>query len=223
MVTGTDTEVGKTVATAAIAAALTAQGQRVLAVKPTQTGLPPGEPGDADAVARLAGVPVREFVRLPGPLAPDIAARRAGVALPTVAEHAAALADLAHSGEYDVVLVEGVGGLLVRLDAAGGTLADLAGELGRAGVRAGFAVVVRAGLGTLNHTELTLEALRRRGLDLVGVIIGSTPARPDLATQTNLGQLRVLADERLLGSLPELAGQLDPTDFRALAGEWLLL
>lgn len=223
VVTGTDTEVGKTVATAAIAAALTAQGQRVLAVKPTQTGLAPGEHGDADEVARLAGVPVREFVRLPEPLAPDIAARRADVALPTVAEHAAAVADLARSGEYDVVLVEGAGGILVRLDAAGGTLAELAGELGRDGVRAGFAVVVRAGLGTLNHTALTLEALKRRELDLVGVIVGSAPEGPDLAAQTNIEQLRELADGRLLGSLPEHAGHLDPAAFRQAAGEWLLL
>lgn len=223
VVTGTDTEVGKTVATAAIAAALTAQGQRVLAVKPTQTGLAPGEQGDADEVARLAGVPVREFVRLPEPLAPDIAARRADVALPTVAEHAAAVADLARSGEYDVVLVEGAGGLLVRLDAAGGTLADLATELRRDGLRAGFAVVVRAGLGTLNHTALTLEALHNRELDLVGIIVGSASERPDLAAQTNVEQLRELADGRLLGSLPEHAGQLEPGHFRQAAGNWLLL
>lgn len=223
IVTGTDTEVGKTVATAAIAAALTAQGQRVLAVKPTQTGLAPGEPGDAAEVQRLAGVPVREFVRLPEPLAPDIAARRAGVALPTVAEHAAALADLARSGQYDVVLVDGAGGLLVRLDAAGGTLAELASELGRGGVRAGFAVVVRAGLGTLNHTELTLEALRSRDLDLVGVIIGSAPDSPDLAAQINVEQLRELADGRLLGSLPEHAATLGKDDFTQAAGKWLLL
>lgn len=223
VVTGTDTEVGKTVATAAIAAALTAQGQRVLAIKPTQTGLAPGEPGDADEVARLAEVPVREFVRLPEPLAPDVAARRAGVALPTVGEHAAAVADLARSGEYDVVLVEGAGGLLVRLDADGGTLADLANELVRDGVRAGFAVVVRAGLGTLNHTALTLEALNSRHLDLVGIIVGSVSEDPDLAAQTNVEQLREMADGRLLGSLPEHAAALDPEDFRQTADNWLLL
>lgn len=223
IVSGTDTDVGKTVATAAIAAALTTQGQRVLAVKPVQTGRAPGEPGDADEVARLAGVAVREFVRLTESLAPDIAARRAALALPTVAEHAAAVADLARSGEHDIVLVEGTGGLLVRLDAAGGTLAELAAALGSDGVRAGFAVVVRAGLGTLNHTALTLEALDSRDLDLVGVIVGSTSRAPDLAAQTNVEQLRELAGGRLLGSLPEHATQLDPADFRQAAGNWLLL
>ncbi|MBO1754852.1 dethiobiotin synthase [Allobranchiibius sp. CTAmp26] len=222
-VSGTDTEIGKTIATAAIAAALTGHGQRVVAVKPTQTGLAPGEPGDADEVARLSGVDVREYVRLPEPLAPDIAGRRAGVALPTVAEHAVRIADLARSGDYDVVLVEGAGGLLVRLDADGGTLADLATALGRDGVRAGFAIVVRAGLGTLNHTALTLEALKARDLDLVGLIVGSLPDAPDLAAETNLDQLRDLADGRWVGAIPQGAAGLAPEEFSRAAGDWVVL
>ncbi|MBO1765462.1 dethiobiotin synthase [Allobranchiibius sp. GilTou38] len=222
-ISGTDTEIGKTIATAAIAAALTGHGQRVVAVKPTQTGLAPGEPGDADEVARLTDVDVREYVRLPEPLAPDIAARRAGVSLPTVAEHAARVADLTRSGEYDVVLVEGAGGLLVRLDADGGTLADLATALGRDGVRAGFAIVVRAGLGTLNHTALTLEALEARGLDLVGLIVGSLSETPDLAAETNLDQLRDLADDRWIGTIPAGASRLEPRVFRRAAADWLVL
>lgn len=223
VVTGTDTEVGKTVVTAAIAAALHGRGQRVVAIKPTQTGLAPGEPGDAVEVARLAAVDIQEYVRLPEPLAPDVAARRAGVDLPTVAEHAARVAALARSGEYDVVIVEGAGGLLVRLDGGGGTLADLARSLAEEGVRAGFAVVVRAGLGTLNHTALTLEALARRDLDLIGVIVGSVSAHPDLAAQTNLEQLQELAGGRFLGGVPEGAAQLEAEDFARLAGDWLLL
>lgn len=222
-ISGTDTEIGKTVATAAVAAALSGRGQRVIAVKPTQTGLAPGEPGDAEEVARLSGVDVREYVRLPEPLAPDIAARRAGVALPTVAEHAARIADLARSGDYDVVLVEGAGGLLVRLDAVGGTLADLATALAHDGVRAGFALVVRAGLGTLNHTALTLEALEARGLDLVGVIVGSMPDTPDLAAETNLEQLRDLADGRWIGAIPQGAAGLEPWAFGRAAADWLVL
>ena len=222
-VTGTDTEIGKTVATAAIAAALAGHGQRVVAVKPTQTGLAPGESGDADEVARLSGADVREHLRLPEPLAPDIAARRAGVALPSVAEHAARIADLARSGAYDVVLVEGAGGLLVRLDADGGTLADLASALGRDGVRAGFALVVRAGLGTLNHTALTLEALEHRDLDLVGLIVGSLPAAPDLAAETNLDQLRDLAHGRWIGAIPQGAAGMPPDEFRRAAADWLVL
>ncbi len=222
-VTGTDTEVGKTVATAAIAAALTGRGQRVIAVKPTQTGLTEGEPGDADEVARLAGVQVREFSRSPEPPAPDVAARRAGVSLPTMAEHASQIAQLARSGEWDVVLVEGSGGVLVRLDADGGTLADLAVELSNQGVRAGFAVVVRSGLGTLNHTALTLEALRHRDLDLVGVIVGSQPTCPNCAEKTNVDQLRDLADGLLLGQIPENAAALEPQEFRRRTADWLEL
>lgn len=222
-VTGTDTAVGKTVATAAIAAALAGQGQRVIAVKPVQAGLAPGEPGDADEVARLAGVEVREFVRLPEPLEPGVAARRAGVSLPTVAEHAARIAEFARSGEWDVVLVEGSGGVLVRLDTEDGTLADLVLALEKIGVRAGFTVVVRAGLGTRNHTALTLEALRHRDLDLVGVIVGSQPAAPSLAAETNVAQLRDLADGLLLGQIPENAATLAPEEFRRRAADWLEL
>ncbi len=223
IVTGTDTEVGKTVATAAIAAALAGRGQRVIAVKPTQTGLPAGDPGDAAEVARLAGVDVREFVRLPEPLAPDIAARRAGVPLPSVTDHASRVASLARGGEYDVVLVEGAGGLLVRLDGDGGTLADVGLRLADLGVRAGYIMVARAGLGTLNHTALTLEALDRRGLDLVGVVIGAVPQSPDLAATTNVDQLRDLAGGRLLGSLPSGAAALDPAEFRQRAAQWVRL
>ena len=77
VITGTDTEVGKTVATAVIAAALAARGQRVLAIKLAQTGVGENEDGDAQTIARLAGVEVDEHLRLPDPLAPDVAAELA--------------------------------------------------------------------------------------------------------------------------------------------------
>src|ERR1035437_7376828 len=89
IVTGTGTAIGKTVTTAAIVVGLRAQGLRLVVVKPTQTGLLPGEPGDLHDVCRLAGeVETHEFVRLPDPLAPESSGRLAGVVLPTVAEHA---------------------------------------------------------------------------------------------------------------------------------------
>ena len=121
IVTGTSTDVGKTIVTAALVATLHERGLRVAVVKPVQTGLAPGEPGDLADIVRLAGpVETHEPARLPDPLAPDTAARVAGASIPTVAEHAAYVAGLAGRGDLDVVLVEGAGGLLVRLDTDGG-------------------------------------------------------------------------------------------------------
>lgn len=223
IITGTDTEIGKTITTAAVAAALASQGQRVVMVKLAQTGVTGDDEGDAQIVARLAGVDVREHVRLPDPLAPDVAARIAGVRIPTVADHALALAELCRSGEYDVVLAEGSGGLLVNLDAEGASIGDLGKALADNEIRAGYIVVCRAGLGTLNHTQLTLEALERRGGDLVGIVVGSAPTDPDLATRTNVEELRRIAGGRLLGSVPAEAGGTDPADFRDQAPGWITL
>ncbi|WP_329330154.1 dethiobiotin synthase [Streptomyces luteogriseus] len=215
VITGTGTEVGKTVVTAAVAASALAVGRSVAVLKAAQTGVGPDEPGDAAEVERLAGpVTTAELARFPEPLAPATAARRAGrtpVHPHEVAEAAAKLAT-----EHDLVLVEGAGGLLVRFDAAGGTLADAARLLS-----APVLVVAPAGLGTLNTTELTARELRARGLDLAGIVIGSWPAAPDLAARCNLADLPDVAGAPLLGSLPAGSGALSPTAFRTAAPHWL--
>ncbi|MEU7721069.1 dethiobiotin synthase [Streptomyces tibetensis] len=215
VITGTGTEVGKTVVTAAVAATALAAGRSVAVLKAAQTGVGPDEPGDAAEVARLAGpVTTAEVARYPGPLAPATAARRAGRAPVHPQEVAEAAAKLAT--EHDLVLVEGAGGLLVRFDAAGGTLADAARLLS-----APVLVVAPAGLGTLNSTELTARELRSRGLEPAGIVIGSWPAAPDLAARCNLADLPDVAGAPLLGSVPEGAGVLPPTAFRAAAPQWL--
>ncbi|MEU9342599.1 dethiobiotin synthase [Streptomyces sp. NPDC048278] len=215
VITGTGTEVGKTVTTAAVAAAAIAAGRSVAVLKAAQTGVRPDERGDADEVARLAGaVTAVEVARFPEPLAPGTAARRAGmppVQPQDVAEAAAKLAT-----EHELVLVEGAGGLLVRFDAAGGTLADAARLL-----NAPVLVVASAGLGTLNTTELTARELRFRELELLGVVIGSWPDAPDLASRCNVADLPEVAGAPLLGALPAGAGALAPADFRAVAPSWL--
>lgn len=222
IVTGTGTEVGKTVTTAAIVVGLRAQGLRVVAAKPTQTGLLPGEPGDMQDVCRLAGeVETHEFVRLPDPLAPDAAGRRAEVSLPTVTEHAAKLAGIARRDDVDVVLVEGAGGLLVRMDDGGSTIADLGSELTALGAKVGYVVVAAAGLGTLNHSALTAEALRTRGLDCLGFVIGSWPREPDLAMRSNLKDLVSVTGAQLLGRIPAGAGQWEREAFQASAAGWI--
>ncbi|MGW0670976.1 dethiobiotin synthase [Streptomyces sp. NPDC002746] len=214
VVTGTGTEIGKTIVTAAVAAA--SAGRRVAVLKPAQTGLAPGEPGDVAEVVRLAGghVTALELARFPEPLAPATAARRAG--LPPVRPYEVAEAAEKLAAEHDLVLVEGAGGLLVRFDDDGATLADAARLLS-----APVLVVAPAGLGTLNSTALTAEALHARGLGCLGVVVGSMPAEPDLAERCNLTDLPVAAGAPLLGVIPAGAGALPPAEFRARAGSWL--
>lgn len=225
VVTGTNTGVGKTIATAALAVALRARGLRVAVAKPTQTGVSSEEPGDLQEVCRLAGaagLTAWEGVRLRDPLAPASAARTEGRSIPSVGDLARAVAELC--GAHDVVLVEGAGGLLVELDSAGGTLADLAVALRYMGIGVGVVVVAAPGLGTLNHTALTVEALRSRSLPLVGVVVGSwpqPPAQPDLAMRENLADLPRVAGAPLLGVLPDGAGALTPADFQVAALDWL--
>ena len=206
VVTGTGTGVGKTVVTAALAALTLARGARCAVVKPAQTGEPDNAPGDLDAIGWLSGcTDLHELVRYPDALSPAAAARRSG--RPPL-DQAAALYLLLRLTDRDLVLIEGAGGLLVRYDEDGLTLADLARV-----VRAPVLVVVDAGLGTLNATALTLEALAHRGLELAGVVIGSWPAAPGLAERSNLRDLATLAARPLLGVLPAGAGSLPPADF----------
>ncbi|MEZ0066303.1 dethiobiotin synthetase [Streptacidiphilus sp. MAP12-20] len=202
LVTGTGTEIGKTVTTAAVAALAKAAGRGVAVLKPAQTGVAPGEPGDVDEVLRLAGeLTVSELGRFPEPLAPATAAARSGLPPVTPRQVAAEAARLA--GSHDLVLIEGAGGLLVRYDATGATLAEVPAELSLLGHAVEALVVVTAGLGTLNTTALTAEALRARSVPLHGLIIGSWPAEPDLAMRCNLADLPEVAAAPLLGAFPE--------------------
>lgn len=220
VVTGTSTGVGKTVATAALAVRAGADGARVMVVKPVQTGLVDGD-SDAEEVHRLTGCAVQEHVALDQPLAPDTAARLQGVAIPTVAEHADRIRVLSET--HDVVVVEGAGGLLVRLDAQGGTLLDLAELLSRSAGPATVVevvLVVAAGLGTLNHAELSVEAIRGRDLEPTGLVIGSWPSDPGLAERCNLEDLPHHCGLPLLARIPHGAGSLDRDTFRMRAPGW---
>lgn len=213
LVTGTDTGVGKTVVTAAVAALARTRGASVAAVKPAQTGVRPGQPGDLDEVRRLAGVTdLHEFSRYTDPLSPATAARLAALPAPDLATCAEGIRSLGR----DLVLVEGAGGLLVPYDEDGSTLADLAWKL-----EAPVLVVTRPDLGTLNHTALTLEAMAHRGIELAGVVIGAWPRRPGLDHLCNVRDLETVAGRPLAGALPERAGRLDASEFLSAARDGL--
>ena len=220
LVTGTGTGVGKTVVTAALAAIVRDRGSSVAVVKPAQTGVSPGDAGDVDEVRRLVGddLTTAELVRLRDPLAPEAAARREGVDLPPVAAHAKRIGEIA--GQSEVVFVEGAGGLLVRLDQRGGTLADLGSGLRYKGVGCGVVLVASAGLGTLNTAALTAEALASRSLPLLGVVIGSWPAEPGLAEESNLVDLPRVTGAPLWGRIPEGSGRMPREEFLAAVPEW---
>jgi dethiobiotin synthetase len=207
VVTGTGTCVGKTVVAAAVAALALDRGASVAMVKPAQTGVRPGEPGDLDEVRRLSGcADLHEHARFPDPLSPAAAARAAGVPPLDLRESADRIRKLADRRR--LVVVEGAGGLLVRYDEDGRTIAELARELA-----APVLVVATPSLGTLNHTALTLEALAHRGLTLAGVVLGCWPAAPDLACRSNVRDLETLAARPLTGALPENAAELGRLEF----------
>lgn len=208
-VTGTDTGVGKTVACAALARAALAAGRSVRYFKPVQTGLRPGVPGDAAFVASVTGIDAVEGVRFPEPLAPAAAALVAGekVDVDALVERASELAR-----GCDELLVEGAGGLLVPL----GEGVDMAGFARRIAA-AEVVVVARPGLGTLNHTALTVEAARARSLVPV-IVVSNWPAEPGLTETTNLERLRDLAP--VAGLVPAVGG-LDVEAGRAPAAPLL--
>jgi dethiobiotin synthetase len=211
VVTGTGTGVGKTIVTAAIAALAAQRGAPTAVVKIAQTGVRDDEPGDLQEIERLTGVhDLHEFARYPDPLAPVAAARLAARPEVDLDKAVAEIGELAAIRR--LVLVEGAGGLLVRYDSDGRTLADVARMLG-----APVLVVVDAGLGSLNHTALTLEALAHRGLELAGLVVGSWPSAPDLAMRSNLVDLTALAARPLAGLMADNMGALMPRAFVAAA------
>ena len=207
VVTGTGTGVGKTIATAALAAAVLGNGGDVAVCKPVQTGYP----GDDDLaeVRRLAGV--TEMARVAHyrePLAPAAAAALDGRPLPSAGEILDSVRSVDRPGR--LTLVEGAGGLLVELAAGGVTLRDVAVELA-----APVLVACSAGLGTLNHTALTLEALAGKGIDCAGLVIGAWPQARGAAEAYNRQVLAGLAPLRAV--LPAGAGALSPEAFAEMS------
>jgi dethiobiotin synthetase len=199
-VTGTDTGVGKTVVSAAIAVALVARGVRTAACKPVLTGVDEpadGWPHDHEVLAAVTGMAPEDVspVRFGPPVSPHLAAGRAGRAL-TAAGLAVPARRLGRAAE--AVVVEGVGGLLVPLSERE-SVRDLAVALGLPVV-----VVARPGLGTINHTLLTVTAARDAGLDVRGVVLTPWPDEPGPIERSNLDTIARLGGVEV-ATLPYVA------------------
>jgi dethiobiotin synthetase len=209
-ITGTDTGVGKTVLAAAIVASLRGRGVDVLALKPVITGL--DEPSDPEWPAdhELLGAvseraPGEVIVTGYGPaVSPHLAAELSGRPLGLAALRDATLAA---AGTAEVSVIEGVGGLLVPLDDAF-LLRDLAREIGLP-----LVIAARPGLGTINHTLLTLESARYAGLTVAGVVLTPWPERPDEVERSNhltigrLGDVEVRTLRRVARPEPRLLAE----------------
>jgi dethiobiotin synthetase len=208
VVTGTDTGVGKTVATAALACHARLAGIDVAVCKPVQTGSADGD-DDLAEIGRLSGVTeLHGLATLSEPLAPAAAAERAGVRLPTRGELASMVVGADRPGR--LTLVEGAGGLLVEVGDDGVTLRDLAVDLG-----APVLIVVRAGLGTLNHAALTLEALAAHRVQHAGLVIGAWPQDPGVVENGNREVLSAMAPLRAV--LPAGAGAHRSAQFESMS------
>ncbi|HUJ78951.1 MAG TPA: dethiobiotin synthase [Nitrospiria bacterium] len=212
-ISGTDTGVGKTMVTAALAAWLRAGGYDVGVMKPVHTGCRSGRdprtaghaPPDTALLLRAAGTrdPIGLVTpyRLRRPLSPLAAARAEGRSINLRRLRAAYRA---LSRRHRIVLVEGIGGLLVPLTASS-TVADLI-----AAWRLPLILVARAGLGTLNHTLLSIEAARRRGITIGGIVLNhdrpTAGRRPDPSVNNNGPLLREMTGLPVIGPLPHVTG-----------------
>lgn len=200
-ITGTDTGVGKTAVTAALAALLLEKGVATGVIKPFQTGTELEGLSDAEFIYKFLG---RDCVlsevspcRLKVPLSPYRAAAIEGVdiALQDIIEHTRD-----YISRNDVTLVEGAGGLCVPVTGSY-MMADLAVDLD-----APMVIVARPGLGTLNHTALSLECARQRGARVLGVMINGFPEPADVASATNPAVLRDVFSVDILGVIPHFPG-----------------
>jgi len=215
LVVGTDTGVGKTWITCAVAKALKSAGQQVIAVKPFETGigLTPGVPEDGVLLAEATGQaePRQALVRLRAPLAAAVAADEEGVTL----DYEAIVSKVREYARPDVfLLVEGAGGLLAPVTWSDNAL-DMAHSL-----NARVLVVASDRLGTINHTLLTLRVLKAEKEPILGVVLNQ-PAEPDESSPSNAAAISRLANTDLVVRVPHLDPDHAAAAVQEVAG-WLL-
>ncbi|MFI5322453.1 MAG: dethiobiotin synthase [Thermodesulfobacteriota bacterium] len=196
-ITGTDTGVGKTVIMAALAWTMSSAGKRAAVMKPIQTGARGSGLMDIEFVEKVLGAnyDLDEVCpyRFPEPLSPLTASMISGNEIDIEKiKNAYLRLELAN----ELVIVEGAGGLLVPIR-EDYLMSDLALELGLS-----LLIVTRPGLGALNHTALTVESAKSRGLDILGVVINRFPSNPGRAERTNPAQIVRMTGVPLAGMFP---------------------
>jgi dethiobiotin synthetase len=223
-ITGTDTGVGKTHAACVIARQLAASGQRVGAYKPVCSGAEQAADGhliwdDVERLAAAINVPATSDEICPqqflAPLAPPIAARLEQRAVDWNTLQAGLRV---WSGRVDVLLIEGAGGLLCPLTETQ-TMAEFAVELG-----CPIVIVARPGLGTINHTLLTIHAARRQRLKIAGVVFCQTsPVSADPSVATNADEIESRSGVPVFGTIPHGNGREVLHGGKAVRINWRLL
>jgi dethiobiotin synthetase len=202
-VTGTDTEIGKTVVAGGLALAFAERGIDVGVMKPTVTGCPMRRgrrvSEDVNFLVKASGCRDDSELVCPymlrDPLAPEVAAEREGVRI-DIRKITRAFKRLVDS--HEALIVEGAGGLFVPIK-RNFLMIDMIARLA-----VPIVIVARPGLGTINHTLLSCEAARGRGIDVAGIIINNYPKKATTAERTNPGVIRRYARPPLLGVVPSL-------------------
>lgn len=206
-VSGTDTSVGKTVVTALLSLCLKKSGLKVGVLKPFQTGTESEPVLDIEFVYRTLG---EDFnldevcpCRLKKPLSPDAAARLEGIDIPlvTVLDHCSEFID-----RHDITVVEGAGGLYVPVKEKY-LMTDFAADLGLP-----VLIVTRPGLGTINHTMLSVEYLKQKQLRFMGLVVNGFRNPPELSYRSNLETLNEIFNLKILGIVPDFESESEIVD-----------
>ena len=198
-ITGTDTGVGKTIVTAAVCSCIKSSGKRVAAMKPIQTGTDTQKTLDIEFVYKVLD---EEFLiddvcpyRFTKPLSPKLASEVSGKEI-HVNDILSAYKTLEEKFEY--VVIEGAGGILAPVK-NNYFIVDLINEM-----ESPVIIVTRPALGTINHTLLTIESAKNKGLSILGIIVNKYPIDPDDSELTNPDEIASISGLPILGIIPEI-------------------
>lgn len=201
-ITGTDTDIGKTVVTAAIACCIKNSGKSVAAVKPFQTGTEEEGFLDIEFIYKALGLAFKIDdvcpIRLSKPLSPYSAAilEKKDINIPSLLK----LLKEKFLISGGTTLFEGAGGLMVPIT-KNYFMSDFAKDMGLSVI-----IVARPGLGTLNHTLLSIEHAKKKGLHILGIVICNYPSNPDLAESLNIDAINNLTEVEIVGVIPTIDG-----------------
>lgn len=200
-ITGTDTGVGKTVVTAALALCLRSLGKKVKVLKPIQTGTELPGITDLEFVYKVLGedfdIESQSPIRLKKPLSPLTASEFESVNIDT--DLLKSLIEI-QSADSEVTLIEGAGGVLVPIKNRY-FMSDLVKDL-----NLDLLIVLNPRLGTINHTLLTIEHVKSKGIKIFGLVFSNFPETPNLAESTNPKVIKQLSGEKVVGVVPNIEG-----------------